>query len=70
MPECAAAEEFARSREAFVELEEWLEGPEAAALGHAELEEELGLRGRELQRLQRCRRTWTCGRPASRGGAR
>jgi hypothetical protein len=52
VPEYAAAEEFARSREAFAELEEWLGGPEAAALGHAELEEELGLRGRELQRLE------------------
>jgi hypothetical protein len=43
---------FARSRLAYAGIEEWLEGPEAAGLGHAELEEQLAARGRELQRLQ------------------
>ena len=42
--------EFARSREAFGEIEEWLGGPEAAGLEHAELEEGLEERGRELKR--------------------
>ena len=52
MPGYAADEAFARSREAFAELEQWLEGPEAAGLAHAELEDQIGERGRELQRLQ------------------
>jgi hypothetical protein len=43
---------FARSREAFAGIEEWLEGPEAAGLEHAELEEQLAARGRALLRLQ------------------
>jgi hypothetical protein len=42
---------FARSGEAFAEIEGWLEGPQAAALDHAGLEEELEARGRELLRL-------------------
>jgi hypothetical protein len=46
----AAGEEFARSREAYAGIEEWLGGPEAVGLEHAELEEELAGRGRELQR--------------------
>jgi hypothetical protein len=40
---------FARSREAFAQAEEWLAGPEAAGLDHAVLEEELAVRGREIQ---------------------
>ena len=43
-------EGFAQSRGYFAELEEWLSGGEAAALTHAELEEQLGERGRELLR--------------------
>jgi hypothetical protein len=42
---------FARSGEAFAEIEGWLEGPQAAALDHAGLEQELEARGRELLRL-------------------
>jgi hypothetical protein len=41
---------FACSREVFAQAEEWLEGPEAAGLEHAVLEEELAVRGREIQR--------------------
>ena len=41
---------FGRSREAFAQAEEWLAGPEAAGLGLAGLEEELAVRGREIQR--------------------
>ena len=43
-------EGFAQSRGYFAELEEWLSGGDAAALTHAELEEQLGERGRELLR--------------------
>jgi hypothetical protein len=43
---------FARSREAFGRIVEWLEGPEAAGLEHAALEERLAAVGREAQRLQ------------------
>src|SRR5512142_1205610 len=42
---------FAQARKRYEEIEEWLSGPEAAALTHAELEDELGPRGRELLRL-------------------
>jgi hypothetical protein len=42
---------FARSREAFAQIEGWLAGPEAAGLDHAALEEGLAVRGREVQRL-------------------
>jgi hypothetical protein len=42
---------FARSREAFGQVQEWLAGPEAAGLDHGAVEEELSVRGRELQRL-------------------
>jgi hypothetical protein len=42
-------EAFAGAREQFAETEEWLAG-EAAGLQHAELEEQLGARGRELMR--------------------
>jgi len=52
VPGYAADEAFARSRRAFAEDEAWLGGPEAAALGHAALEDQVGERGRELQRLQ------------------
>jgi hypothetical protein len=47
----AASEMFARSRTCLAEIEGWLSGGEAAALAHAELEERLGERGRELLRL-------------------
>jgi hypothetical protein len=46
-----AEESFGRSREAFGLVQEWLAGPEAAALDHGAVEEELSARGRELQRL-------------------
>jgi hypothetical protein len=52
VPGYAPGMAFARSREAFAGIEEWLEGPEAAGLEHAELEERLAARGRELLRLQ------------------
>ena len=51
MQQYAPHDGFGCSREAYRMLEEWLGGPEAAALGHAGLEEELAARGRELQRL-------------------
>jgi len=41
---------FARSRECFAELEEWLASEDAAGLQHGELEEQLDVRGRELLR--------------------
>jgi hypothetical protein len=41
---------FARSRECFRELEDWLSSEEAAGLQHADLEEQLETRGRELER--------------------
>lgn len=44
-------ESFARSREAFGQVQEWRAGPEAAGLDHAAIEEELAARGREIQRL-------------------
>jgi hypothetical protein len=43
---------FKRSRELFGRTVEWLEGPEAAGLEHAVLEERLAAAGREAQRLQ------------------
>jgi hypothetical protein len=43
-------EEFTQARECYGELEEWLAGQAAAGLQHAELEDELGVRGRELLR--------------------
>ena len=51
MPEYVADAGFARSREAFAQAEEWLAGPGAAGRGHAALEEELQVRGREIARL-------------------
>jgi hypothetical protein len=53
MPEYApegAGDAFAQSRACFAGVEEWLSGPVAADLTHAELEEQLGARGRELLR--------------------
>src|SRR5216684_3315617 len=41
---------FAASAGRFSEITGWLDGDEAAALAHAELEEQLGSRGRELTR--------------------
>jgi hypothetical protein len=45
--ECGA---FAQSREYYAETEEWLASAEAAGLQHAELEEQMEVRGRELVR--------------------
>ena len=42
--------EFAQSRAYYAELEEWLSGADAAGLRHADLEEQLRERGRELLR--------------------
>ena len=53
MQEYAAEPEggaFAQSRAYYGELEEWLSGAEAAGLRHADLEEQLQERGRELLR--------------------
>ena len=46
----ARGEAFAESRECFGELEDWMASEEAAGLQHGELEEQLGVRGRELLR--------------------
>jgi hypothetical protein len=46
----AQDEAFAESRKCFRELEEWAASEEAAGLQHADLEEQLEARGRELQR--------------------
>jgi len=43
-------ESFGHSRECFGQVLGWLEGPDAAALSHAELEDQLDSRGRELLR--------------------
>jgi hypothetical protein len=45
-----AAQAFAQARLFYEEMEQWLAGQEAAALTHAELEEQAGARGRELTR--------------------
>lgn len=53
MPEYAREPEgdaFAQSRACFKGIKEWLSGPVAGGLTHAELEEQLGARGRELLR--------------------
>ena len=42
---------FAESRKCFRELEDWMASEETAGLQHAELEEQLDVRGRELLRL-------------------
>ena len=46
----AAGGAFAQSREYYAELEGWLSGEDAGKLRHAELEEQLQARGRELLR--------------------
>jgi hypothetical protein len=46
-----AAEAFAQAREFYEETERWLASQEGVALTHAKLEDQLGGRGRELQRL-------------------
>ena len=51
MPGYAPDAAFARSQEAFAQIEGWLDGPEAARLEHAALEEQLEARGREVLRL-------------------
>ena len=51
MPGYAQETAFARSREAFAQAERWLAGPEAAGLDHAAVEDQLAVRGREMQRL-------------------
>jgi phage terminase small subunit len=53
MPEYApegAGKAFAQSRACFAGMEEWLSGAVAAGLTHAELEEQVDARGRELLR--------------------
>jgi hypothetical protein len=50
MSQYAAEAGFEWSREAFADAEGWLGGAEAAGLGLAGLEEELAVRGREIQR--------------------
>jgi len=45
-----AVEHFGASRQCAEETLSWLEGPEAAALAHAELEDQLDVRGRQLLR--------------------
>ncbi len=47
----AEPEPFAPARNGFDEMCCWLEGTESAALSHAELEDQVERRGRELQRL-------------------
>jgi hypothetical protein len=53
MPKYAAqaAEAFAQAREQFEETLGWLAGAEAGALEHGDMEDQLGERGREPQRL-------------------
>src|ERR1019366_9406485 len=46
----AQDEAFAESGKCFGELEDWMASEEAAGLQHAELEEQLDVRGRELLR--------------------
>jgi len=50
MSQYARGEVFAGSREAFARIEGWLAGPEAAGLSLAGLEDQLAVRGREIQR--------------------
>ena len=42
---------FAAARSSFEEMLCWLEGTESAALTHAQLEDQVERRGREVQRL-------------------
>jgi hypothetical protein len=46
-----AARVFADARECFEEIAGWLSGAGAGGLDHGRLEQELGVRGREMQRL-------------------
>ena len=50
MSAVSAVEHFGASRQCAEEMVGWLEGPEAAALAHAELEDQLDVRGRQLLR--------------------
>jgi hypothetical protein len=50
MSEYVPGEVFARSREAFAQIEGWLSGPQTAGLGLAGLEKELAARFREVER--------------------
>lgn len=50
MSATSTVEHFGASRQCAEEMLSWLEGPEAAALAHAELEDQLDARGRELLR--------------------
>jgi hypothetical protein len=45
-----SGDEFARSGEVFAAIKGWLAGAEVAGVEHAELEEQLQARGRELLR--------------------
>ena len=42
---------FTQARECYAGLEDWLASEDATGLQHAELEEQVGVRGRELLRL-------------------
>ncbi len=66
---------FAESRQCFGELEEWAASEEAAGLQHADLEEQVEVRGRELMRQlfqDRLRRggvsSDSCRKPPGRAG--
>ncbi len=69
MPGYAPGMAFARSREAFAGIEEWLEGPEAAGLEHAERKSSWQPGAGSCCGCS-CRITWTRGRPVSSGGGR
>ena len=47
----ADLEDFAAARACFATIESWLAGPDSSGLDHAELEQQLDTRGRELLRL-------------------
>jgi hypothetical protein len=47
----AGPEGFAAARACFASIESWLAGPDSSGLEHAELEQQLDTRGRELLRL-------------------
>ncbi|MDQ2726823.1 MAG: ISKra4 family transposase, partial [Actinomycetota bacterium] len=42
---------FAPARRCFEEMLSWLEGTESASMSHAEMEDQMARRGREVQRL-------------------
>ncbi len=50
MSGASGGEHFGASRQCAEEMVSWLDGPEAAALAHAELEDQLDVRGRQLLR--------------------